>query len=138
MNVPVLERFAADVYSDDAERHRIGCRGIRSLLTKDGPPVDDVIAMGIVPRLVEFVHSHDDGQVQFEAAWALTNVASGSSKQTRVVVESGAVPVFVEALGTASDDVKEQVDTILLTFLFLNRLHHYEGRFWKHACLICL
>eukprot|EP00118_Oscarella_pearsei_P021698 m.245348 g.245348 ORF g.245348 m.245348 type:complete len:95 (+) comp40254_c3_seq87:489-773(+) len=65
--------------------------------------------MGIVPRLVEFVHSHDDGQVQFEAAWALTNVASGSSMQTRVVVEAGAVPVFVEALGAASDDVKEQV-----------------------------
>eukprot|EP00118_Oscarella_pearsei_P021700 m.245364 g.245364 ORF g.245364 m.245364 type:complete len:134 (+) comp40254_c3_seq93:30-431(+) len=71
MNVPVLERFAADVYSDDAERHRIGCRGIRSLLSKsmffgtifpscqsdaNDSSIDDVIATGIVPQLVEFVH----------------------------------------------------------------------------------
>eukprot|EP00118_Oscarella_pearsei_P021694 m.245202 g.245202 ORF g.245202 m.245202 type:complete len:107 (+) comp40254_c3_seq30:142-462(+) len=63
MNVPdaytqTLESFAADVYSDDAERHRIGCSGIRSLLSKNAnySPIDDVIATGIVPQLVEFVH----------------------------------------------------------------------------------
>jgi hypothetical protein len=67
-----------------------------------------VVDCGVVPRLVSFLHCHDRPQLQFEAAWAVTNIASGSSDQTRIVLDNQAVPVLVTLLMSPNEEVREQ------------------------------
>merc|ERR550534_2755534 len=72
------------------------------------PPIQPIIDAGIVPKLVNFLGCADNTGLQFEASWALTNIASGTTEHTRVVINNGAVPTFISLLASPSDDVREQ------------------------------
>jgi len=73
------------------------CIRLRKILSIErNPPIAEVIAAGVIPRLVQFLHCFEDPTLAFEAAWALTNVASGTSEHARVIIDNGAVPVFVK------------------------------------------
>ncbi|GER46877.1 importin subunit alpha [Striga asiatica] len=104
-----LPSMVAGVWSNDANLQLEATTQFRKLLSIErSPPIEEVIQSGVVPRFVEFLTREDFPQLQFEAAWALTNIASGTSENTRVVIDHGAVPIFVKLLGSPSDDVREQ------------------------------
>ncbi|GBL52147.1 Importin subunit alpha-1 [Candidozyma auris] len=104
-----LPKMMEMIHSDSFENQLNATIRFRQILSREhNPPIDLVIQSGVIPTLVDFMKEGQPDMLQLEAAWALTNIASGTSDQTRVVVESGAVPCFVQLLYSQSLEVKEQ------------------------------
>lgn len=109
LSQPSLETIVRNASSDQPSVQLSAVQAARKLLSSDrNPPIDDLIACGILPILVHCLDRHENPSLQFEAAWALTNIASGTSKQTQAVVSAGAVPLFLQLLNSSHQNVCEQ------------------------------
>lgn len=117
-----LEEIVAGIRSDSPLLQLRATRSARQMLSKEqNPPIQQVVTAGLVPDLVTFLSSsyanvrepqtenrETNSSLQFEAAWALTNIASGSSEETNTVVKAGAIPYFVALLRSSEVSVSEQ------------------------------
>lgn len=63
-----------------------------------------MIESGLIPRFLELLKDFEHPNTQFEAAWALTNILSGSSEQTQFVVDLDAIPLLIDLLKSGKDD----------------------------------
>jgi len=104
-----LPNILAGINSNNVQSQYEKTMQVRKMLSIEmNPPIQPIIEAGIVPKLVSFLKCVDNPGLQFEASWALTNIASGTTEHTRVVISNGAVPIFISLLGSPSDDVREQ------------------------------
>lgn len=104
-----LPELVIAIRSQDPNVQLEATTALRQLLSlARNPPIQEVIDSGVVPRLVEFLDSSEYPFLMFEAAWALTNIASGTSVHTQAVVESGATPKLIQLLQNPHADVREQ------------------------------
>ena len=84
-----LEDLLRRCVSGDENAQLAATKECRKLLSDHKPPIGTLVEMGLVPIFVQFLTTSTNPKLQFEAAWVLTNICSGSSEQTWAVVESG-------------------------------------------------
>ena len=105
-DIPML---AEKLYGSDEDK-LMATGKIRRMLSQEAhPPIDDVVSYNngiFVPSFIQFLDRHDMSWLQFEAAWALTNIASGTAEHTKLVIP--AIPKFISLLSSTSCDVCEQ------------------------------
>eukprot|EP00448_Togula_jolla_P024421 CAMPEP_0170583166 /NCGR_PEP_ID=MMETSP0224-20130122/7982_1 /TAXON_ID=285029 /ORGANISM="Togula jolla, Strain CCCM 725" /LENGTH=572 /DNA_ID=CAMNT_0010906459 /DNA_START=6 /DNA_END=1724 /DNA_ORIENTATION=- len=68
-----------------------------SLASQTNPPIQEVLDLGAVDLLADLL-SNSSSLVRLEAAWVLTNIASGTSAQAAAVASSRCVPLLFEVI----------------------------------------
>mmetsp|Transcript_23739 Transcript_23739/g.62009 ORF Transcript_23739/g.62009 Transcript_23739/m.62009 type:complete len:529 (-) Transcript_23739:199-1785(-) len=104
-----IEQVVQGIQNGDPATVLSSAKRCRMLLSKEqSPPIAEVMDAGLTHIFVQMLECDDMPDLQLEAAWALTNIASGTSDQTMAVAHAGAVPHFVRLLCNARADLAEQ------------------------------
>jgi hypothetical protein len=112
-------RLIQTLYSEELTMQFRATTRLRKILgIKLGSPIKKVIKSGVVPRLVEIlagksaqVAENDEEEqqllqeTQIGAAWALVDIASGTSDETMAVVEAEAIPVLIELMNHPNEEI---------------------------------
>ena len=98
------------LYTGDEEQQLQTLMKIRKALSVgESPPIREILQTNILPKIIAYLGRHDNYHLQFEAAWILTNIASGETEHTKHVLEHNGVTPLIALLDTPHEDVKEQV-----------------------------
>lgn len=103
-----LQSLLTRCQSQKIEEQLESIKECRKLLSDQNPPIRELVEMGMVPIFVGFLKDDKNVKLQFEAAWILTNICSGTSEQTQEVINCGAVPQLIRLVNAPDEELGEQ------------------------------
>ncbi|EZA53933.1 hypothetical protein DMN91_011930 [Ooceraea biroi] len=104
-----IEEIVDGINASDESMQFLATQTCRKLLSREkNPPISAMIEGGVVERCIQLLDCDHNISLQFEAAWVLTNIASGTSEQTQNVIKCGAIPKLVRLLKSQTSSVAEQ------------------------------
>ena len=96
------------IHSNETLSKLFACIGIRKLLSiENQPPIQQVIEANLIKMFIDLL-THDIPKFQFEAAWCLTNIASGSTDHVVALIERDVIPSFVKLMESPHPEVVDQ------------------------------
>lgn len=92
--------------ADNPAMQRAAVEQCKKLLCfEETSPIDDIIAKGILPVLIQNVPGADNPTLQFETGQALKTITCRSESEYSKIVEAGAVPALLELLKSPHENV---------------------------------
>lgn len=104
-NLDDLPEKLTELMSDLYKSQHDGIVYFRRILAIDrNPPIEIVIQAGIVPRLIEFLQLHMDSNLQFEAAWCVTNIVCGEFRFVKVLLDHNILANLINLIAYSTDE----------------------------------
>ncbi|KAI5173059.1 importin subunit alpha-6/7 [Nematocida sp. LUAm3] len=114
-----ISEFAEKINSRDPERIIEGVTEFRRLLSAEkSPPISVVVENGLVAtftKLIDFnnpiyrgISEEQSIRIIHEAAWVLTNIASGTHEQTMFILKAGAIIPLIALLNVNNVILQDQ------------------------------
>jgi len=104
-----LEQMVRLLNSENPEELLTASQTLRKMLSiEKDPPIQQVINAGAIPGLVKCLKMSTHTPIQFEACWAITNIASGTLEQTAYIVHTGVLKDLSFLVNSENQALKEQ------------------------------
>uniref|UniRef100_A0A673H561 IBB domain-containing protein n=1 Tax=Sinocyclocheilus rhinocerous TaxID=307959 RepID=A0A673H561_9TELE len=94
-----IEEIVWGIHSQTLNHQLQATQATKKLLSREkSPPIDQIVDAGLVTKF---------------AAWTLTKITSGTSEQTKAVVEVGAIPAFISLICSPHPHISKQAIWVL-------------------------
>lgn len=128
--IPVLKQILADLKSGTDVIAAL--KKLANLLSPQSsdiiPPIDEAIALNLVPLLMEYIWSNYY-ELQYQALWILANIASGTEKHTKYLIEEHKIIPLLLNLMTSTTSIPLKEEALLcLGNLCIDNLNGEEVR----------
>ena len=107
-NLTDLPELLNAMHSGSEEQYLMAAQGFRKVLSLEHhPPIQEVIDAGVLPFLIDWIQKFDYPQLQYESAWTITNIASGTHQHCLAIVDKGAIPFLIQLMNSTNEEIKE-------------------------------